>query len=81
MLLGRLQEVRAGVPAKYPVAPLRCAPGGKYEYLLPAVHRKYDIFVTLNDDRDLFFELNDFEVKGDEGEIKLDFHLIPREEE
>ncbi|MDR1382385.1 MAG: carboxypeptidase-like regulatory domain-containing protein [Planctomycetaceae bacterium] len=52
---------------------------GKYEYLLPTVPRKYKIIVSLNLDPDLLFVLDDYEVKGDEKEILLDFHLKPRE--
>jgi len=54
--------------------------GGKYEYLLPAAPRKYDIFVSSYKNSDVFFELKDYEVKGNETEIKLDFHLKPREQ-
>jgi len=53
--------------------------GGKYEYLLPAVQRKYDISVSSNTNSNVFFEIKDFEVKGDENDVKLDFHLKPRE--
>jgi len=54
--------------------------GGKYEYILPAVPRRYDIFVSSNTNPDIFFELEDFRVNGDEEEIQLDFHLKVREE-
>ena len=53
--------------------------GGKYEYILPAVPRRYDIFVSSNTNPDIFFELEDFRVNGDEEEIRLDFHLEVRE--
>jgi hypothetical protein len=52
---------------------------GKYEYLLPSVPRKYNIKVSLRNDPDLILNLTDYEVKGDENEILLDFHLKPKE--
>jgi len=55
--------------------------GGKYEYLLPAVHRKYDIRVSSYTNPDVSLILQDFEVKGDENEIRLDFHLQLRDNE
>jgi len=53
--------------------------GGKYEYLLPAVQRKYDISVSSYKNSDVSFELENYEVSGNESDIKLDFHLKPRE--
>jgi len=53
--------------------------GGKYEYFLPAVRHKYDISVSSYKNPDVFFELKDFEVSGEENNIALDFHLILRE--
>ena len=52
--------------------------GGKYEYLLPAVRRTYDISVSSYTNSDVFFELKDYSVNGDEDTIELDFHLKPR---
>ncbi|MDR1271033.1 MAG: carboxypeptidase-like regulatory domain-containing protein [Planctomycetaceae bacterium] len=54
---------------------------GKYEYLLPATARKYNINVSLYYDPDLIFVLEDYEVKGNENEILLDIHLKPKEKE
>jgi hypothetical protein len=53
--------------------------GGKYEYLLPAVSRKYDIFVSLYSDPELQLTLENYEVQGNETEILLDLHLKPKE--
>ena len=53
--------------------------GGKYEYLLPAIQRKYDISVWSYTNNDVFFELKDYEVHGDEEEIQLDFRMNVRE--
>jgi len=53
--------------------------GGKYEYLLPAVRHKYDISVSSYKNPDVFLELKDYEVSGEEKDIALDFHLKLRE--
>ena len=52
--------------------------GGKYEYLLPAVPRQYNISVTSYTNADISFALEDYEVKGDEKENNIDFHLKPQ---
>ena len=54
---------------------------GKYEYFLPAVARKYDFSVSSYADPEWGFRQEDFTVKGDEQEIRLDFHLKKLEEE
>jgi len=55
--------------------------GGKYEYFLPAVQRKYDISVSSYTNNDVELQIEDYEVKGDEGEITLDFRMKVREKE
>ena len=54
--------------------------GGKYEYLLPAVSRKYDISVSSYKNPDVSFKLEDYEVKGNENDIKLDFRLKSKDQ-
>ena len=52
---------------------------GEYEYYLPAVPRQYRFFADKNpdeeDSRKLSYYVNDFQLQGDEKEVRVDFHL------